>query len=313
MRLSLLAVYGVPILVLLALALPPALKRKSWLRFFVALVLSFAVVVLPLFVFLASAFLVPDWKGGCNHGWLDCFIMGKLALSPVALFATAALYSVEVLRVENPTKKWIVLGIFSGAVVAVVCLVYGLTCLAEPRVHFGRLDRETWGWIRWLLVPLYVAIWYSVRAGQLVKASKLGPRAYLGTLLGSLPFWFGSILWSRNIYASLPDTAPSCFVVTAAGRGHKKFVGPFVEIQHHGRRIQANQQLITLRRFENLWRQRAPHSHRCFRVCYNRLGPAIAAQIRSPWLADLAYVAIKPAELAARLAITTAEKIKFNG
>jgi hypothetical protein len=104
-----------------------------------------------------------------------------------------------------------------------------------------------------------------------------------------------------------------CFVVTAAGCGHRRFVGPFFEIQRHGRRIQVNQQLITLRQFEDLWRQRAPHSHRCCRFLYNRLGPAMAAQIRSPWLADLAYAAIKPAELAARLAITTAEKIKFNG
>ena len=44
----------VAILILSALALPPAVKEKSWGRFFIALILSFAGVVLPLFRRLAD-------------------------------------------------------------------------------------------------------------------------------------------------------------------------------------------------------------------------------------------------------------------
>lgn len=285
--------FAVLVLILLALAVPPAVGKKSWLWFFVALVLSFAVVVLPLFVFFVSAFLIPDWKGACAHGWLDCFILGKLALAPLALVATAALYSVEVLRVKNRTKAWIVLGIFIGAIVSVICLVFGLTCI---RMENNALRL-------WMLVPLYIAIWYSLRAAQLVKESQMGPRAYWGALLSSLPFWIAGVFWSRCSYAALPDTSPSCFIVTAAGRGHRKFVGPFFEIPHHGRKIQANQQLLTLWQFENLWRNHAPRSHKHFRRFYNRFGPVIAAQIGSPWLADLAYAVLKPVELAVKLAI----------
>jgi len=69
-------------LLLVGLALPPALKQGSRRRFFIAMALSAAGVLVPLFVFLASSFLIPDWKGACQHsrkteGWL-------LANQPVA-------------------------------------------------------------------------------------------------------------------------------------------------------------------------------------------------------------------------------------
>jgi hypothetical protein len=286
-----LAVFG---LVLMALAAPPALAKKSWLWFFAALILSLLVVVLPLFAFFFSAILVPDSKAGCNHGWLDCFMVGKLALMPLALVATAALYSLEVWRVKNRTMKWVVVGIFLGALVSVPCLVYGVCCIGLTKL---------------MLVPLYVAAWYTIRSVQLIKASDMRLKSYLGMLLGSLPFWVGSVLWSQNTYASLPDTS-NCFVVTAAGRGHRRLVGPIFKVNHAGRRVRANQQLIRLWQFENLWRIRAPRSHASFRHFYNRLGPVIAAQIRSPWQADLAYLTIKPLELAVKLVMPSGKKTR---
>lgn len=280
--------------ILSVLAAPVAFKEKTWRRIFIAMGLSFAGVVLPLFVFFFSSFMVPEWKGACHHGWLDCFIVGKLALAPLVLVATAALYSVEVLRVEKRFKRWIVVGIFLGATIAAVCFIFGLIMFA---------------WAGWLWVPFYVAVWYAVRAGQLIGAARFNLWTYLGALLGSLPFWLVSWLWSQNTFASLPDQAPSgCFIVTAAGRGHRKLVGPFVEIERGGRRLHANQQLLTLWQFENFWRNRAPRSHQIFRRGYNRFGPFIAAQIESPWLADFAYLALKPVELAARLVTAAPNK-----
>jgi len=310
-----LLILGIPILLVVLLAMPTAAHQKSWLRFFVAMVLSFLAVVLPLFVFFVSSLMMPDWKGACGHGWLDCFILGKLALAPLALMATAALYSVEVLRARNRTKAWIVLGVFIGAMVSVICLVFSLTCLGTQSpiclvFSLTRLRTEANAFLLWLLVPLYIAVWYSLRATQLVRESQIGPRAYLGALLGSLPFWIAGVVWSRSSYAVLPDVSPGCFIVTAAGRGHRKFVGPFMEVQHRGQRIQANQQLLTLWQFEHLWRRRSPRSHKYFRCFYNRIGPAFAAHIKSPWLADLAYVMIKPIELVAKLAVPTPEKGK---
>ncbi len=286
-------------LILAALALPPALKKKSWRRFFIALVLSFVGVVLPLFVFFFSSFMVPEWKGACAHGWLDCFIVGKLALTPFVLLATAALYQVEIFRTAKNTERWIVVGMFLGAGVAATCLGFGLVII---------------GWQAWMLVPLYVAVWYALRAIQLIKAAGFGFWTYFGALTGSLPFWLLSWFWSRSVFASLPDQAPSgCFVVTAAGRGHRKLVGPFWEVEHGGRMLLANRQLITLWKFENLWRKQSPHSHAVFRKVYNRVGPGVAGRIKSPWLADLAYVAIKPVELAARVATAAPRKRIIHG
>lgn len=285
--------FAVSIPLLLALALPVVVVDRSWRRFISALLLSFLVVVLPLFTFFASCFLVPDWKGACKHGAWDCFFMGKLALTPLALMATAALYAVEVLRVEKPTEKWIVLGIFLGAVISVGCFLLGLAAL--------------WGGVGQLMLlmilPLYVAVWYAIRTVTLIRESGTGLGECLNTLLVTVPFWIGSVLWSESVYSGLPD-APACFIVTAAGRGHRRLVGPHMDVQHHGRRIQANRQLMTLWHFEELWRQRAPGSHAGFRRWYNQFGPVVAAQIQTPWLADLAYVAIKPAEWMARLAIS---------
>ena len=126
--------------ILSVLAFPPAMKKKSWHQFFIALILSFilsfAGVLLPLFVFFLSSIMVPDWKGDCTYGWLDCFIMGKLALAPLVLLATAALYALEILRVENRTARWIVIGIFLGAIVSCICFVFGVVCIGREADPF---------------------------------------------------------------------------------------------------------------------------------------------------------------------------------
>ena len=285
------------VLILVVLAVPPALKKRSWLWFFIALVLSFAGVVLPLFIFLFSIFMTPEWKGACNYGWVDCFIEGKLALLPLVLWATAALYAVEILRVENCARRWIVLGIFLGAIIAAVCFVFGVACLGSER-----------GLRWWLLVPLYVAAWHLIRARQLTRAAPFDFWTYFISFIGSLPLWLASWIWSKNIFESLPDDPGGCFIVTAAGRGHKKCVGPLIEITRHGRQLQANQQLLTFWQFENLWRNHASRSHQIFRRYYNQIGPVVARQIKSPWQADLVHLALKPMELVARLANKTRVK-----
>jgi hypothetical protein len=275
------------------LALPAGVREKSCCRFFIALVLSYFGVVLPLFFFFFSVFIAPEWKGACHCGWLDCFIVGKTALTPLALWATAALYALEVLRVKNRPAPWLVLGVFLGATVAVVCFVIGLICYGPDGL----------GDIVFLAVPGYVAVWYLWRAVQLIKAAHLGTIMYIRALIGSVPFWAASWLWSVATYKSLPDYDPSCFVVTAASRGHEAFVGPFTEIVHHGRKQRANQQLIIFWQVEALWGRRAPRSHRCFRRIYNRVGPVIARRMTSPWLADAVCAALKPLEWTANLIV----------
>ena len=58
------------LLILLALATPEGLARQSWRSLLLAMALSFATVVLPLFVYFVSSFMVLDleWKGACRFG-----------------------------------------------------------------------------------------------------------------------------------------------------------------------------------------------------------------------------------------------------
>ncbi|MCX7009146.1 MAG: hypothetical protein NTY53_18180 [Kiritimatiellaeota bacterium] len=276
-------------LIHIGLALPPAIRERSWKRFFIAVVLSFVFVVLPLFIFSASALIpCPDWKGGCHHGWLDCFLMGKLALLPLVLWASASLYAIDILRTPNRTRPWIVLGVLTGAITSTGCLGMGLIICEKSLPVYT-----------WLAVPFYVAVWYTMRARQLLKAAGTNLGMIVATLLGNTPFWIVAMLWSRKAFAALPNEPP-CFIATAAIRGHAAVVGPRVRVAHRGAEREATQQLLTLWRLEENWTCRAPRSHAGFRRIYNVIGPRVAARITTPFRADLAHLAIKPVELFAR-------------
>lgn len=283
--------------ILLALVLPPTLKYRSWKKSGVSLLVASVGVVLPLFIFFFSAFLVPDWKGGCRHGWIDCFHLGKLALTPIVLWATAALYAVEVFAPERLTRYSVALGLVLGTTVAAVCFLFGVVAIGVQ--HAMAL---------WLLVPLYIAVWHGIRARQMIQRMNIGVFSCVVAFLSSLPFWVWSVIWSRHIYTALPNKPPDCFVVTAASRGHKNLVGPFLEVRHNGQPRRANLQLIVLWQFEALWRAHAPGSHAAFRRAYNSIGPAIARCITSPWLADAVYVVRIPAALLARLIVLVSTK-----
>lgn len=264
--------------------------QRSVKRWLVAAVVAFFGVMLPLFIFFFSAFLSPESKASAHHGWIDCFYQGKLALTPFVLWATAALFLRENQWIQ-PDRRLITFGLLNGAMIAAVCCVFGVAVTIKEPI----------GMKLFLLVPFYTAVWNGVRAIQGMGRSRPDYMAHAVAIGGSVPFWIGSLAWARWIYASLPDNPPDCFVVTAATRGHEAFVGPFVEVMHRGRTRRANRQLATLWELESRWSAGAPKSHAVFRGLYNRVGPVIAARIRSPWLADAAFVALKPVEMAAGL------------
>ena len=290
----------IPVMLWLGLSAPALIKEQSLKRFCRGLFVSAFGVLIPLGVFLLSAFLVPEWKGGCKHGWLDCFHLGKLTLTPLVLWAVGALYILEIRLTKLPHSHGLVLGLFVGVTVASGCFVYGVVSVGS----------DLNGAMLFLLVPLYVAIWHGIRLAQIVQQSSVGPMTFLLSLIGTIPFWFAGAVWSKKIFSSLPNQPPSCFVVTAAGQGHRSFVGPFLEATHRGRQRVANRQLITLWKLEELWQRHASVSHTVFRRIYNRVGPVIARRINSPWLADAAYLALKPIECVAALIVTASNKTK---
>ena len=306
-------VLAITCLLVVGLALPPAFRARSWRAFVLAVIKVFLGVVLPLLTFIGGDIvLMPEWKGESRYAWIDCFHAGKLVLWPIALWATAALYAVEVWPVKRRDRYWIVWGFLNGAIISTVCLLHGLFTvrisfrfdLANIWMFFIRSSDPLilWG----LLFATYVAVWYVVRTVQLLRATKLWPFTYWIGVLCSVPFWIRSVVASKHEYLRLPDEPPDCFVVTAASRGHASIVGPFTTITRGGRARRANAQLITLWRFEELWRQSAPRSHRFFRRVYNVLGPRAAKLIRSRVAGDVAYILIRPVELLARVVIAFA-------
>jgi len=124
-----------------------ALQGKEAERAFRPVILFLVGVVFPFLVFMASYFLVPEWKGACRFGWLDCFHAGKLALTPLVLWACAAFVKYNRCKPEDPIPAWVVLGLFMGAVVSSVCVV----------VEFLVAGFRSWMW----LVPCYVSVWYA--------------------------------------------------------------------------------------------------------------------------------------------------------
>jgi hypothetical protein len=139
----------------------------------------------------------------------------------------------------------------------------------------------------------------SIPPGDLEKLSGL---LYFGYVFASCPV---SVLFSLNKYSSLPtQPVASCYVVTAAARGHRRFVGSKIELIN-GIERPVNSQLLRLREFEQLLKDSLPNGHRRLRRVYDRIGPQLAAWLANPWLADLAYVSLKPVEWAAILLLWT--------
>ena len=265
--------------------------RRSPGHFIVWSILCAFGIVIPILIFFLSVFLIPEAKDECRNGWIDCFFTGKLALTPLVFWAAWGLFDFH--SRETQVCKPAAQGLLLGALVSLVCL--GLGFVSYPK------DMAPW-----MLIPLYVAAWYTTAAICAVRFAKLKWVDYFTALGSSIPFWIGSILWSRHCYETLPNTAPSCFVVTAAARGHRRIVGPFFPAIRRGALRTVNEQLLTFWRFETVWQACSPRTHLAFRSIYNRIGPVIAKRICSPWLADAVYLTLKPVEFFCRVLINIA-------
>ena len=94
---------------------------------------------------------------------------------------------------------------------------------------------------------------------------------------------------------------PSSYIATAASRGHRRWVGGRVLTLPDGRDILVNRQLHRLITLELLLAYQAPQIHRLLRGIYDRVGPPLAAGLTNPWLADIAYLCLKPLEWTAAM------------
>ena len=121
----------------------------------------------------------------------------------------------------------------------------------------------------------------------------VGHRILAGAYLAA---WSAAIFRAVSIYASLPKSPPSCFIATAAARGHRRFVGSRLVAIAGGYGLPVNDQLRRLKCAELALMVSLPRVHRRLRAIYDKIGPIAAALISSPFRADITYLCLKPAE-----------------
>ena len=245
-------------------------------------------ILLPLSFFVYSMGFSPDWKGESHNGWPDVLHYTKIVLLPFIIWAMVAFYALSIWGVTNIYRHWIMVGVFLGALVNAAWFLHALLIIDE----FSSESITT----LFLIIPPYVCCWCLLKTLFFMRSGKFTILHATYALLGSAPFWIYTVIFARNEYLQLSDTKPECFIVTAASTGHTQLIGPFVTVTRRGQPRRINLQLYRFWSFEHKWRQHFPRSHRCFRVVYNRTGPLVSRYIRNPWLADLTYILLKPAE-----------------
>ncbi|MCB8943203.1 MAG: hypothetical protein H6658_05565 [Ardenticatenaceae bacterium] len=175
-----------------------------------------------------------------------------------------------------------------------------LALLAAASVVLALFDRSFFSvplavWMAgfcWIL-PLTAVT--SYRLWTTYETPKLWQMPYtlgVGVWLGGYIFtWTHAISKMTELYATLPDSPPNCYIATAAAQGHPQFVGS----QKVGC-VLVNRQLQTLKAAEVVLLVLAPRGHRWLRRGYDVYGRLLATKLTNPYLADLAYLTLKPLE-----------------
>lgn len=156
--------------------------------------------------------------------------------------------------------------------------------------------------------PILCFVVMAVTSVKLLKGYEVKP-AFVSWAVG-LVSWFAvyglawrlSILKAVDVYYALPKYPPDCYIATASARGHAQVVHAKPVVTINGE-IWVTQQLRVLKCAEIALMALAPRFHGLLRRIYDRVGPLLARQMTNAFLADFAYLAFKPAEWAATLAL----------
>ncbi|KPJ52463.1 MAG: hypothetical protein AMS16_06345 [Planctomycetes bacterium DG_58] len=155
--------------------------------------------------------------------------------------------------------------------------------------------------------PFWAFTVYSVATLWTWKRVRMEPmRVWIKALVASTWMtayavaWWYALLKMFEAYAALPTSPPSCYVATAAARGHGRLVKSEPVVLGHGTALHVNPQMRTLKCAELLLKAASPRIHRTCRRIYDTLGPPLAACLVHPVLADAAYLALKPVEWLAK-------------
>lgn len=159
------------------------------------------------------------------------------------------------------------------------------------------------GAILLLATPWIAMLTFARYSRQLVRYTGSRWQLRLSELLG-ITTWAAGFMAAWRLayhealdhYSHLPTSPPTCYIATAAARGHRHFVGAQERFAEDGTPRVVNRQLARLKAAEIALVVWSPGLHRAARVVYDRVGPPIARRLKNRWLADAAYLSLKPAE-----------------
>ena len=245
---------------------------------------------------LATVAFSPNWKGSKGLHWGYYLLDGYsgMTLWPI-YFAGAMLFIHGLLNSIEPRYK--VIYLLGSVTCAFISFWY---FAASVWMNFTMFSNES-ARPNFMFVPLAAGVCYSLYAAIILRQKEYKLRDVVNQK-AAIGYWIGSLLVSiaakyplaNNLYLGLADEPPEeCFVVTAATRGHPRWVGTWYD-EREQRWL--NRQLLTFWKFEDRLRASIPGFHRCLRRVYNRVGPFIARRIVYRWQADCVYALLKPLE-----------------
>lgn len=248
--------------------------------------------------------VVADVQTILSPNWLGLLLMGFAAIViPVAAWWVIRLLLWVRRKLRIP---WIAV-VLVGLILYVVGIVIAIPQADADNVAVAFL---------WPLAPLAVFWFFSLLFGpswafgvyvgmtlRLLWRYPRPPRFRMIQLLAAFS-WLGAFLgacrWaierSLEEYAKLPVEQSGCYVASAAAHGHRALVGAQEIVAADGTMVRVNRQLRTLKAGELALRALSPATHRLLRRIYDGVGPALATRLANPWMADLAYLSLKPAE-----------------
>jgi hypothetical protein len=144
----------------------------------------------------------------------------------------------------------------------------------------------------WILPLTAVTSWRLWTTYETPKLWRLPQALGVGIWVGGYIFtWTHAIGRMTELYAALPTSPPDCYIATAAAQGHKRVVGA-----RKVGKVSVNRQLQTLKAAEIVLLVIVPGWHRRLRWQYDVHGRFLASKLTNPYLADIAYLTLKPFE-----------------
>ncbi len=180
------------------------------------------------------------------------------------------------------------------AVFVAVLFVMPLAAFFHVAIFVSLWCSTAWALATYSAVSIYLLRWSGATPFRFSLAQLLSA---FGWLSAHLAAWRISFLAMLDQYARLPLSPPGgCFVCTAVAQGHARVVRSQSYVAPDGAVFRVNDQLRRLKALELLLASVSPRCHRRCRWLYDRLGPRFAALLVHPLMADLGYLALKPAE-----------------